>query len=447
MQGNDNFLRFQLRLKIRNLKEDDQRILWEGIDSLTKMELREACQERGMRSTGLSKEAYKRNLQQWLDLSVNKDVPVSLLIMSRTFFLREEALEGQLDDASKNLTGLADAISGLDKEIVNEVILEVATAHEKISDRDVRKIKLEVLAQQNELIKEEAEAREQTAAKIKEAADKEQIEAHAKEELSSATIESPDIVAATSSVEKTFVETAINVGAPVVEAEKAAQPEKEEKHEKDRSLSAEEMDAISQLISQDPVSKERAELQKIKAAMKAEEKVKEKEKVSEDAVSTPETVAQGTAPDSTSVSGLPMSSEEADKFVADAVASIDGAAAAEAASSTIVTSETSAVPIKPDTTTSDAQEEDEDDPIVARLKKRVASMVGKIEAQLSETEVKIGDKLHFLDKDKDGILSREEMANVLKSVLKRELTSEEALEIADAMVSVFGTKPFDNSWN
>jgi LETM1 and EF-hand domain-containing protein 1 len=47
--GSDNFLRFQLRFKIRALKEDDQRILWEGIDSLTKMELREACQERGMR--------------------------------------------------------------------------------------------------------------------------------------------------------------------------------------------------------------------------------------------------------------------------------------------------------------------------------------------------------------------------------------------------------------
>jgi LETM1 and EF-hand domain-containing protein 1, mitochondrial len=72
--GNDSFLRFQLRHRIRILKEDDQRILWEGIESLTKMELREACQERGMRSTGLSKDAYKYALQQWLDLSVQKNV-------------------------------------------------------------------------------------------------------------------------------------------------------------------------------------------------------------------------------------------------------------------------------------------------------------------------------------------------------------------------------------
>lgn len=42
--GYDSFLRFQLRHRMKKLKEDDQRILWEGIDSLTKMELREACQ-------------------------------------------------------------------------------------------------------------------------------------------------------------------------------------------------------------------------------------------------------------------------------------------------------------------------------------------------------------------------------------------------------------------
>lgn len=41
--GADIFLRFQLRNKLRQLKEDDRRILWEGIDSLTSSELKEAC--------------------------------------------------------------------------------------------------------------------------------------------------------------------------------------------------------------------------------------------------------------------------------------------------------------------------------------------------------------------------------------------------------------------
>ena len=153
--GNDNFLRFQLRHKVRILQEDDQRILWEGIDSLTKMELREACQERGMRSTGLSKDAYKRSLQQWIDLSVNRNVPISLLIMSRTFFLRDEMTSrASLDtDGSKSVAGLADAISGLDREVVNEVILESVTQDDKKKDPELMKLKLEVLEHQNELIK------------------------------------------------------------------------------------------------------------------------------------------------------------------------------------------------------------------------------------------------------------------------------------------------------
>jgi LETM1 and EF-hand domain-containing protein 1 len=42
--GADAFLRFQLRTKLRSIKEDDRRILWEGLDSLTTLELREACE-------------------------------------------------------------------------------------------------------------------------------------------------------------------------------------------------------------------------------------------------------------------------------------------------------------------------------------------------------------------------------------------------------------------
>jgi LETM1-like protein len=119
--GTDSFLRFQLRHKIRTLKEDDQRILWEGIESLTKMELREACQERGMRSTGLSKEAYKRSLQQWLDLSVHKNVPISLLVMSRIFFLKEEmtTISSGDDDGFKSVSGVKEMILSINVDTQN----------------------------------------------------------------------------------------------------------------------------------------------------------------------------------------------------------------------------------------------------------------------------------------------------------------------------------------
>lgn len=62
-------------------------------------------------------------------------------------------------------------------------------------------------------------------------------------------------------------------------------------------------------------------------------------------------------------------------------------------------------------------------------------MVDKIEVQLSDVQVKIGDKLHVLDKDMDGILTVEEIAKALQQVLKRKITYEESYEIAQQIVS------------
>jgi Ca2+-binding EF-hand superfamily protein len=73
------------------------------------------------------------------------------------------------------------------------------------------------------------------------------------------------------------------------------------------------------------------------------------------------------------------------------------------------------------------------DKAIARLKSKVESMVGNLEIQISDVEAKIGDKMHLLDKDMDGILSREEMAITLQSVLKRPLTFDEAMAIASDM--------------
>ncbi len=44
--GADSFMRFQIRNKLRMIQEDDRRILWEGIDSLNTLELRDACKYR-----------------------------------------------------------------------------------------------------------------------------------------------------------------------------------------------------------------------------------------------------------------------------------------------------------------------------------------------------------------------------------------------------------------
>lgn len=465
--GADAFLRFQLRHRIRTLKEDDQRILWEGIDSLTKMELREACQERGMRSTGLSKDAYKRSLQQWLDLSVNKSVPISLLIMSRTFFLQDEMAAGA-DGDSKSVAGIVDAISGLDKEVLNEVILEVATSEEKKSDPDVRAIKLEVVTMQNERIRAEREA----AAKKKESSDKEKESAEKAAEAPVAVEAAVEQIAVTNgskssvSVPSDIKPADEKVVAAALPDKKAVELDVEDGAEKeslspkemdalsqpsssDQNLSTAEMEAIAQLVSADPVSKERAELERIKSAMQAEpEQEQVKVKVTDGDVDVLPASGQpvvpvgekGSAESSITKQTKDFSEEvviKTDLAASTQIETMESKAAEEAAQSTTFTAE-SVTPGPIQETRADVEnqksEAESDDPIVARLKKRIASMVDKIEVQLSDVEVRIGDKLHFLDKDKDGILSREEMASCLQQVLKRKITLEEAMAIASEMV-------------
>eukprot|EP00554_Chaetoceros_debilis_P006561 CAMPEP_0194073736 /NCGR_PEP_ID=MMETSP0149-20130528/1033_1 /TAXON_ID=122233 /ORGANISM="Chaetoceros debilis, Strain MM31A-1" /LENGTH=917 /DNA_ID=CAMNT_0038753779 /DNA_START=273 /DNA_END=3026 /DNA_ORIENTATION=+ len=454
--GNDNLLRFQLRHKIRTLLEDDQRILWEGITSLTKMELREACQERGMRSTGLSKESYKRALQQWIDLSVNRNVPISLLIMSRTFFLQEEitSTTKRADgDTSKSVTGLADAISGFDKEVVNEVILESVTKDQ--NDPELTKLKLEVLEQQNELIQEENQQREAEAAKLEAMkAEKEKSEsAKLLEDHDEGTeVISPTAAAGSEDTGVAPAETDLKILIPEEEFSSRGNEEKykskvidqfddisdtkeEAEDEEDASLSSEEIDAISQLVSPDPVSAEREKLASIKAALQDSDVVEDDENKesfpADDELRGKEVSKDYETSNISSESNDKIAEEQIDTLDKEAQASFDTSSRisfdGEIDESEKIDEKPSSYPIEDDT------REDRLDVAVTRLKSKVESMVGKIEIKMSDIEAKIGDKMHMLDKDKDGILSQEEMALTLQSVLKRPLTFDEAMAIAADM--------------
>jgi LETM1 and EF-hand domain-containing protein 1, mitochondrial len=140
--GSDDFLRFQLRNKLRAIKEDDRRILWEGVDSLNTLELREACQERGMRSVGLTQFKLKSQLHEWLELSTQKNIPIALLIMSRAFQLTNATDEPE--DILKS------SMSSLDLNTINEVLVESSSVHEEDS-LEMRKRKLESFKFQKEV--------------------------------------------------------------------------------------------------------------------------------------------------------------------------------------------------------------------------------------------------------------------------------------------------------
>jgi len=193
-------------------------------------------------------------------------VPISLLIMSRTFFLQEEITspaKAAASDETQSVTGLADAISGMDKEVLNEVILQVATSEEFKSDPDVRKIQLEVVTHQNEKIKEEQAERD--AKKKKDTFEKEEFQTTTLDIKDAAETAMNDSYEA-GRITKEEILDAIDVKVEELKEdlmEKATEIEMGE-----RELSPEEMESISQLLSADPVVKEREHLARIKLAIR-----------------------------------------------------------------------------------------------------------------------------------------------------------------------------------
>uniref|UniRef100_A0A8C6V0D9 Mitochondrial proton/calcium exchanger protein n=1 Tax=Neogobius melanostomus TaxID=47308 RepID=A0A8C6V0D9_9GOBI len=85
--GTNNFLRFQLIMKLRAIRADDKMIAEEGVASLSVNEVQAACRVRGMRSLGVTEDRLREQLSQWLDLHLNQQIPTSLLLLSRAMFL------------------------------------------------------------------------------------------------------------------------------------------------------------------------------------------------------------------------------------------------------------------------------------------------------------------------------------------------------------------------
>ena len=147
----NHILRFQLRMRIRNLEADDKVILKEGLDTLTVEELQQACRDRGMRAIGVSESRLRKQLEQWLDLHLNRNIPLSLLILSRALYLPENL---PAEDLIKT------TIAVLPKTIENATMAKIAEVTGAAIDN---KTKLELLKQ------EDAEIKLENAATTKEA--------------------------------------------------------------------------------------------------------------------------------------------------------------------------------------------------------------------------------------------------------------------------------------
>ncbi|KAI9249535.1 LETM1-like protein-domain-containing protein [Sporodiniella umbellata] len=146
--GTDNFLRYQIRHRMREIKADDKVIMAEGIESLTLPELQHACASRGIRAIGTSPGRLRDELAQWLDLHVNHQVPSTLLVLSRAFSYTDRGMS--IEEALKA------TFNSLPDNLVNEAELQVL---EQVGASTFKQ-KLEVLEQQQELIEDELEQEE-----------------------------------------------------------------------------------------------------------------------------------------------------------------------------------------------------------------------------------------------------------------------------------------------
>ncbi|XP_045499083.1 mitochondrial proton/calcium exchanger protein [Colias croceus] len=140
--GTGAMLRFNLKMKLRSLAADDKMIAKEGVDSLNFSELQQACRARGMRAYGVSEERLRKELRNWLDLSLNEKVPPSLLLLSRALMVPEHV---------PTTYKLKATISALPEHVVMQTKAAIGEKEGKVDF----KAKLEVIRLEELKIKEE----------------------------------------------------------------------------------------------------------------------------------------------------------------------------------------------------------------------------------------------------------------------------------------------------
>ncbi|ODV96622.1 hypothetical protein PACTADRAFT_48451 [Pachysolen tannophilus NRRL Y-2460] len=142
--GTDPMLRYQIRYRLLQIIKDDRAIDYEGVDSLSIPELQSACASRGIKTLGVSPARLRDDLRIWLDLRLRQKIPSTLLILSSTFTYGEHA-----DDLENYYDALLAVLSSIPDEVYNVTKAEIESKDSKL--------KLNILKEQDELIKEENE--------------------------------------------------------------------------------------------------------------------------------------------------------------------------------------------------------------------------------------------------------------------------------------------------
>lgn len=146
--GTNNFLRFQLTMRLRSIKADDKLIDEEGVGSLNVKELQAACRARGMRALGVTEDRLRDQLKQWLELHLHQEIPSSLLILSRAMYL---------PDTLSPADQLKSTLQTLPETVTKEAQVKVAEVEGEQVDN---KAKLEATLKEEAAIRQEHREKE-----------------------------------------------------------------------------------------------------------------------------------------------------------------------------------------------------------------------------------------------------------------------------------------------
>jgi LETM1 and EF-hand domain-containing protein 1 len=138
---------------MRQIKLDDRAISYEGVDSLSVPEIQMACASRGLRTYGMSPARLREDLQTWLDLRLKYGVPSTLLVLSNAFMYAQ----GKDSEMSNQIDALQAVLSSIPEELFHEIELEVHNAEGAATNKQ----RLEVIKEQQELIEEENQQKDQ----------------------------------------------------------------------------------------------------------------------------------------------------------------------------------------------------------------------------------------------------------------------------------------------
>ncbi|KAI9835180.1 MAG: hypothetical protein M1819_002550 [Sarea resinae] len=219
--GTDMMLRYQIRLRMRQIKRDDRAIYYEGVESLSVPELQMACASRGLRTHGVSPGRLRDDLSMWLDLRLKAGVPSTLLVLSNAFVYAQ----GKDSEITSQIEALQAVLSSIPEELFHEIELEVHNAEGAATNKQ----RLEVLKEQQELIEEENEQNEGQASSGRSAPkDNEDID----EKEDRRRVEAANAKAAADAAEAAETEVgggtkAVEAGTEAVKANEAKEAEKE----------------------------------------------------------------------------------------------------------------------------------------------------------------------------------------------------------------------------